>query len=54
MLINSFTAAFCSYRCTFAADNTDMKVEAEVERVLREFNKNKKPIGYVIYLILLL
>lgn len=34
-------------RSTFAVDGKDCKVNREVERVLKDFHKAGKPIGYV-------
>ena len=34
-------------RSTFAVDGTNMKVNVDVERVLKEFHTSKKPIGWV-------
>ena len=34
-------------RCTFAVDGAAMKVNEDVERVLKEFHGDKKPIGCV-------
>ena len=33
------------YRCTFAVDGENCKVNEDVERVLKDFHKAKKPIG---------
>jgi len=38
--------SYCG-RSTFAVDGKDCKVNGEVERVLKDFHKAGKPIGYV-------
>lgn len=38
--------SYCG-RSTFAVDGKDCKVNTEVERVLKDFHKAGKPIGYV-------
>ena len=44
--IKGLNLTFVSFpRCTFAVDNADCKVNPDVERVLKEFHKAKKPIG---------
>ena len=35
----------CVYRSTFAVDGSNMTVNKDVERVLKEFHSVKKPIG---------
>lgn len=41
---------FCCGRSTFSVDGKDCKVNKDVERVLKDFHKSGKPIGYVTYL----
>lgn len=41
-----YKVSYCG-RSTFAVDGKDCKVNREVERVLKDFHKAGKPIGYV-------
>ena len=41
--INAIFFQFC--RSTFAVDGPDMKVNTDVEKVLKDFHTAKKPIG---------
>ncbi len=43
LLLGTVFPPYC--RCTFAVDGAGMTVNEEVERVLKEFHGNGKPIG---------
>ncbi len=45
LLLGTVCPPYC--RCTFAVDGAGMTVNEEVERVLKEFHGNGKPIGLV-------
>ncbi len=38
---------FQLFRSSFVKDGKDCKLQSEVERVLKEFHRSRKPIGYV-------
>ena len=44
-IMTSCLTWLCVFRSTFAVDNTNMKVNPDVERVLKDFHGKSKPIG---------